>query len=55
VFFTKNTFPASVTFEISILQPIQPALLAVSANGGLLVIISGVKNCFGIIRKSLTV
>src|SRR5690606_37997745 len=54
VFFTKKTLPDSATFEISILQPTQPALLAVGANGCLFIIISSVKNCFGIIKKSLT-
>ena len=34
-FLTKNTFPISTIFEISILHPIQPARRAVSASGGL--------------------
>lgn len=52
--FIKKTLPASATFEMSILQPTQPARFAVAFRGFLLTIISGVKNCFGMMRKFST-
>ena len=50
-FLIKNTFPASAILEMSILQPTQPARLLFSFIGGLLMMISDVKNCFGIIKN----
>jgi hypothetical protein len=52
--FIKKTLPASAIFEISMLRPIQPARFAVADSGFLFIIISVVKNCFGIIRKFST-
>lgn len=54
-FSTIKILQLSGTFEILILQPTQPARLALIDKGFLLMIISGVKNCFGNTRKLFTV